>query len=96
MRRTDLVEELVRRAALPADVLTVRHESFVANAREELRRISVFLDLDPDEAWLAACASIVFERPQRALDLVTWTPEQRDAANRLIAQHAFFEGYSFS
>jgi hypothetical protein len=83
-------------ADMPADVLTVRHESFVVNAREELRRIAVFLDLDPEEAWLDACASIVFDRPQRALDLVTWTPEQRDAVNRLIAQHAFFEGYSYS
>jgi hypothetical protein len=83
-------------AERPADVLTVRHESLVANPRDELRRICLFLDIDPDEAWLAACASIVFERPQRALDLVTWTPEQRDAVNQLIAQHAFFDGYSFS
>jgi hypothetical protein len=77
-------------------VLTVRHEALVADPLAALSRISGFLGLEPDEAWLAACASVVFPQPQRTRERVEWTTQEREAVERLIAQHAFFDGYSWT
>jgi hypothetical protein len=79
-----------------ADVLTIRHESFVRDPQAHLRRICTFLEIDPDQAWLDACASVVFESPKHSRELIEWTDEERAAVDEIIAKRAFFEGYSWT
>jgi hypothetical protein len=76
-------------------VLTVRHESLVRDPRAELSRIAEFLDIEPDPAWLKACAALVFPTPKRARDAVEWTDEERAAVEEIIARRPFFAGYSW-
>lgn len=78
-----------------ADVLTVRHESLVRDPQGELRRICSFLRVEPDDEWLAACASIVFATPKRSRDAVEWTDDERAAVDEIIARRPFFAGYSW-
>ena len=80
----------------PDDVLTVRHESVIQRPREELLRVASFLGIDPLDDWVEACVAILFERPQQARHLVEWTPTEREAVEALIAEHAFFSGYTWT
>jgi hypothetical protein len=74
-------------------VLTIRHESFVADPRAGLRRMCEFLGVEPEADWLEASAQLVFPSPRLARDLVDWTDEERAAVDGLIARHSFFAGY---
>ncbi len=78
-----------------AQVLTIRHESFVRDPRTELQRVATFLDVEPEQKWLDACASIVFPAPQRARDAVVWTAAERAAVEEIIARRSFFAGYTW-
>lgn len=79
-----------------AEVLTVRHESFVGDPRAELMRCAEFLRVAPDADWLDASSSIVFQAPKPSRELVEWTDDERAAVDEIIAQRAFFEGYSWA
>jgi hypothetical protein len=79
-----------------AQVLTVRHETFVREPRADLRRLAEFLGVEPDEKWEKACARIVFHAPQRARDVVTWTDEERAEVEQIIERRPFFAGYTWT
>jgi hypothetical protein len=79
-----------------ADVLTVRHESLVADPRAELARVAGFLRVEPEPEWLDACASIVFPAPKQSREAVEWTDEERAAVDEIIARRGFFAGYSWT
>jgi hypothetical protein len=87
-------ERLIESGAYP--VLTVRHETFVAEPRRELVRACEFLGVAPEDEWLEACVSVVFESPHKSRTLVEWPKEEIDALERVIASHDFFAGYTFA
>ena len=60
---TGIVERQIERGHPP--VLTVRHDDLIADAAAELGRICEFIEVEPDPAYLAACASIVFPHRTR-------------------------------
>jgi len=78
-----------------AEVLTIRHESFVRSPHEELQRLAAYLEVDPEPSWLNACAKVVFPAPQRARDAVVWTAAERAAVEEIIARRSFFAGYTW-
>lgn len=77
-------------------LLTLRHESLVRSPRTELARACRFLGVEADDAYLDACASIVFSTPQTARHRVEWTRSERDAVEQIIDRHAFLAGYSWT
>lgn len=77
------------------DVMTLRHEDFVANPGSELRSLCAFLGVAPAEEYLEACAGIVWESPHRTRELVEWSDAQIEHVAALIDRYAFFAGYSF-
>jgi hypothetical protein len=77
-------------------LLTVRHESLVHSPHTELARACHFLGVDTDDAYLDACASIVFSAPQTPRHLVEWTRADRDAVEQIIDRHAFLAGYGWT
>jgi Sulfotransferase family len=79
-----------------AQVLTVRHETFVREPRAELQRLATFLDVEPDQGWEKACARIVFHAPKRAREAVTWTDEERAEVEQIIERRSFFAGYTWT
>jgi Sulfotransferase family len=78
------------------DVLTVRHEDFIAQPVVTLASVCAFVGLEPGEAYLEDCSSIVFDRPTGSRRRVHWS----DAQVRVVAERAraypFLEGYSFT
>jgi hypothetical protein len=76
-------------------VLTVPHETLIADPQGQLRRMCAFLGIEPDQGWLDACAAILFDAPRRTRDLIEWTDEEREAVEQVIARYDFFQGYSW-
>jgi hypothetical protein len=88
--------ETNERLAATEPVLTIRHETFVADPSAGLRRLCEFLGVEPEPDWLEASADLVFPAPKLARNLVEWTDDERAAVDRLIARHSFFDGYTFT
>jgi hypothetical protein len=87
-------DALIASGAYP--VITVRHETFVQEPRQELTRACEFLGVEPESEWLDACVALVFESPHKSRHLVEWPKEEIDALERVIASHDFFAGYTFA
>lgn len=85
------VEELRSRRS----VLDLRHEQLLVDPRGELTRLCQFLGIDPPPDYLDACASILYEAPNRVRANAPWTPDLRATVERLIASHEFLHGYSW-
>ena len=77
-------------------VLTIRHESFVRQPKQELRATCEFLGVEAEEPYLDACAKLVFSSPKRTRELIEWTNDEVAAVREVIARHPFLDGYSFS
>ena len=77
-------------------LLTIRHESLVSSPRTELARACDFLDVDTDDGYLDACASIVFSEPKTARQFIEWTGADRDAVQQIIDRHAVLAGHSWT
>jgi len=77
-------------------VLTIRHESLVRSPQLELARACRFLRVEVDDAYLDACAAIVFSAPQTARHGVEWTDADRDAVQEIIDRHLFLADYSWT
>jgi hypothetical protein len=76
-------------------VLTIRHENVVRRPKEELAGACEFLGVEADDDYLDACASIVFESPNRTRSLVEWPPGEIEAVRDVIDRHSFLAGYDF-
>ncbi len=77
------------------EVLDVQSERLIAEPRTELVRLLRFLDLDEDEAYLAAATSIVYASPSRSRDKIEWPAATlRDIAERAAA-FPFLADYAF-
>jgi Sulfotransferase family len=90
---TGIVEGQILRGHPP--VLTIRHDDLIADAAGELARICEFIGIEPDPAYLEACASIVFASPHKTRETVEWTADDLDAVEDLIARRSFLAGFSF-
>jgi hypothetical protein len=68
----------------------------IESPQRELTRMCEFLGVEPEAAYLDACAAIVFPSPQRTRDLLDWSPAQIAAVEQVIGAHPFFDGYAFA
>lgn len=91
----DGVAELRRRID-PAALLELRHEDLIAEPAVTLRAVTDFLGLDAPADYLAACAAILYDQPNRVRDQVEWPAGVRDHVAAVIAGHDFLRGYSWS
>lgn len=70
-RRTEGIEK-IRRFAPSEGILDLSHENFVSDPEAGLRRVCAFLSVECDEEFLKACGEIVFAKPQKTRNGVTW------------------------
>jgi hypothetical protein len=77
------------------DMLDVRHEDLIADPKAALTRGCRFLGVEPTEEYLADCASILYESPNKSRHKIEWSREQIDDVARRIDEHAFLRGYTF-
>lgn len=85
----------VRQAAPPGRWFDLRHEDLVADAQRAMRELCTFLDVDVDESYVRACASIVRSSPHRARTEADWTPELIAQVAERMTAYRFLDGYSY-
>ncbi|HSL46390.1 MAG TPA: sulfotransferase [Anaerolineales bacterium] len=78
-----------------SNILPVKYEDFVNHPEKKLAEICAFLGLSAMPEYLAACASILHESPERSRNMVKWKPEWIDQVKTRMAQYDFLAGYSF-
>lgn len=76
-------------------LLRIRHEDVILDPRATLDRACRFLGVKADDAYLEACAGILFSRPSRSRSKIDWTDDQRARVDRGIDEYPFLSGYSF-
>ncbi len=81
--------------ANPHDVLTLRHEDYVANPKDQLARICRFVGVETTPEYLDDCASVVNRSPRLARSELNWTPELVQHVQQMIQKHEFLAGYHF-
>jgi hypothetical protein len=74
-------------------VMTVRHEALIADPRSTLAALCSFLDVEVDEAFLAAASSRVYRSPARSRSEIDWRPEDDRRVAELIGRFGFLTGY---
>lgn len=76
-------------------VMDVRHESFIEDPKEGLRRLCEWLGVQADDGYLDDCAGIVFESPRKSRLRGLWTPALISDVQDRIGSFDWLEGYSF-
>jgi hypothetical protein len=77
------------------EVMDVRHEDLVADVPGRLRAVCRWLDLEPEQDYLSACAGVAFDRPRRTRSELPWSAEQEARVQQAIERHDFLRGYAF-
>jgi hypothetical protein len=78
-----------------AEILTVRHEDLISEPKQQLKTLVEWLGLSADEAYLAACAGIVYKSPSRSRKKAPWTPDLIRSVQSRVEQYPFLRGYTF-
>jgi hypothetical protein len=85
----------LRQAIDPSRLFLVRYEEFVARPQTMLSDLCHFLGLQADQAYLDACAAIIYDKPEQMRDQLEWPAEDRQAVLRQSASYDFLAGYTF-
>ncbi len=78
-----------------AEIITIRHEEFIANPKEGLKQLVKFLDCECDDKYLSDCIRIVNPSQSKSRLKAKWSPELIKRVQRKINKHSFLQGYSF-
>jgi hypothetical protein len=85
----------VKQRVNPADVYDLRLEDFIVRPKSFLKDLCDFFRLSSEDAYLDACASIVFKSPHASRLEVPWTPTLIDSVRHRISHFDFLTGYSY-
>jgi hypothetical protein len=75
--------------------LTICHEALVDEPHRQLGHLCGFLSVEADDAYVEACARILFPSPRRTREAIEWPRSAVAAVDDVIARHPFLEGYTF-
>ena len=77
------------------EALTIYSEKLVEEPRQTLKRLLAFLQLEPDENYLAACEGMIFKKPRKPRWEVQWPHTLITEIEGLIAENPQLSGYDF-
>jgi hypothetical protein len=80
----------------PEEVLTIRHEAFISDPRNELSNLCRFVGVESAPNYLEDCSGIVFDSPRKTRTMMDWTPEQITfVRDNMINRFGFLSDYEF-
>lgn len=79
----------------PADLIIVRQEDLLARPRQCLAQLCQFLGVTASDAYLNACASILYARPSKSRKKVIWSVDLMNVVQDKIDKVDFLKGYSY-
>ena len=87
--------EQTRRETADGEMLELRHEDLLVDTPAFLRTVCSFVGLEATDDYIASCASILFESPNRSREKGAWTPELIAEVERRMQAFSFLSSYSF-
>lgn len=84
-----------KRRIPPQRMFDLRHEDLLIDPRGRLTELCTFLGLEADEAYLDACASILYESPNKTRFNAPWADESRQRVTDAIERYPFLRGYGW-
>ena len=85
----------VKGKTAPEDWIDIRHEDFIEDPTQHLRRLCGFLGQDASEEYLKDCAAIVFKSPRKSRHDAPWTPELIQQVQKASQPFPFLDGYAY-
>jgi len=85
----------VRSLLDPSELVDIRYENFAATPADSLADLCRFLGVEPDTAYLEACAGLVWPSTNRTRDTIDWTASERAGVEGLIERFEFLGSYRF-
>lgn len=77
------------------NTLDIRHEDFIDDPKKQLQRLCFWLGVEPSTSYLNACASIVFETPNKSRHKIEWEPDVKHEIESKMRLFPFLAGYRF-
>lgn len=77
----------------PEMVLTVKLEELIAQPKHHLQQMCQFVALSADDAYLQACAAVLFSKPRQSQSAVRWDPSLVDCVQARMQKFPFLQGY---
>lgn len=75
--------------------LCFRHEDFLAEPAPWLRRLCIFLGVEPIEDYIRDCAAIVYESPHKSRNELEWSSELVNEILERMRPYGFLDVYRF-
>jgi hypothetical protein len=72
---------------------TIHLEDLISDPKLEISTMLNFLELEVDEEFLSACASIIWSKPSKTREKRAWTAKDRDLVNNISSQFDFLQHY---
>jgi hypothetical protein len=100
-KATDWYEQMCRAVAVVrplldgSELVDLRYETFVEHPNSALADLCCFIEVEPEEAYLEACAGIVWPSANRTRDAVEWSDSDRLGVERLIGRYEVLQSYTF-
>jgi hypothetical protein len=79
----------------PSNLFAVRYEDIISRPEKILADLCRFLGVEPEDGYLAACATILYDEPEQSRRIVTWEQQWIEAVAQKIDQVDFLKGYRF-
>lgn len=67
--------EYIKKHVESTDIFEFRHESFIIEPKDYLKKLCQFLGVDPSGNYLNDCASIVYKSPHKSRYDIAWDIE---------------------
>ena len=75
--------------------IDIKIEDFMKAPKDNLEKICLFLELDPEETYLDDCAAIVFKKPQKTRETFPWSYRLIKEVKVKMDRYDFMAGYKF-
>lgn len=85
----------IRQRLGPNIVLDLRQETVIEAPKEALVKLWRFLNVEPLDDCLDACASIVYESPNKSRCKIDWTSEMIERVHERMADYDYLAGYTY-
>jgi hypothetical protein len=85
----------IKKEPKKAEIYDLKHEDFIASPKTALKELCRFLNLEEDESYLEACASIVYKSPHQSRLKTPWTPDLINDLKQKMNRFPFLKDYSF-
>ena len=77
------------------NTILIHNEALIADPYSNLHRLTTFFGLPLPADYAAACASILFKKPNQARHEAIWSPEAIAKVAKRIPHYDFLAGYSY-